>query len=82
MSKIRFIGKFVDDKSGATAIEYALIASRIVVALVTALTSLSGRLSSAKPAPRSNNRQATFHNKSSRRKAPMLRTRRRLGGFQ
>jgi pilus assembly protein Flp/PilA len=37
---------FVANESGATAIEYALIASLIAIALVTILTSLGGRLSS------------------------------------
>lgn len=36
---------FVANESGATAIEYALIASLIAVALVTILTSLGSRLS-------------------------------------
>ena len=37
---------FAGDESGATAIEYALIASLIAVALVGALTSLGTKLSS------------------------------------
>jgi pilus assembly protein Flp/PilA len=37
---------FLSDESGATAIEYALIASLIAIALVTVLTSLGGKLSS------------------------------------
>jgi pilus assembly protein Flp/PilA len=37
---------FVANESGATAIEYALIASLIAIALVTILTSLGTRLSS------------------------------------
>jgi pilus assembly protein Flp/PilA len=36
---------FVSNESGATAIEYALIASLIAVALVTILTNLGTRLS-------------------------------------
>ncbi len=36
---------FVANESGATAIEYALIASLIAIALVAILTSLGGRLS-------------------------------------
>jgi pilus assembly protein Flp/PilA len=36
---------FVSDESGATAIEYALIASLIAVALVTILTNLGTALS-------------------------------------
>ena len=37
---------FANDQSGATAIEYALIASLIAVAIVGALTSLGTKLSS------------------------------------
>ena len=37
---------FFSNESGATAIEYALIASLMAVALVTVLTSLGTRLSS------------------------------------
>jgi pilus assembly protein Flp/PilA len=40
------IKNFVANDSGATAIEYALIASLIAIALVTVLTSLGGKLSS------------------------------------
>jgi pilus assembly protein Flp/PilA len=36
---------FVANESGATAIEYALIASLIAIALVTILTNLGNRLS-------------------------------------
>ena len=36
---------FVANESGATAIEYALIASLIAIALVTVLTNLGTRLS-------------------------------------
>ena len=36
---------FVGNESGATAIEYALIASLIAVALITILTNLGTRLS-------------------------------------
>lgn len=37
--------QFVTNESGATAIEYALIASLIAIALVTILTSLGTKLS-------------------------------------
>ena len=40
------MSKFLQNKSGATAIEYALISSLIALALITALTSLGTRLSS------------------------------------
>ena len=42
---IKSLKAFAGDQSGATAIEYALIASLIAVALVAVLTSLGGRLS-------------------------------------
>ena len=40
------INAFVANESGATAIEYALIASLIAIAIITALTNLGTRLSS------------------------------------
>ena len=43
---IKSLKSFVANESGATAIEYALIASLIAVALVGVLTSLGGKLSS------------------------------------
>ena len=36
--------RFVTDESGATAIEYGLIAALIAVAIITALTQLGGSL--------------------------------------
>jgi pilus assembly protein Flp/PilA len=42
---IKSLKAFVGNESGATAIEYALIASLIAVALVTILTNLGTRLS-------------------------------------
>jgi pilus assembly protein Flp/PilA len=42
---IKSLKVFVSDESGATAIEYALIASLIAVALVTILTNLGTALS-------------------------------------
>ena len=42
----KFVTRFAKDESGATAIEYALIASLIAVALVGILTSLGTKLSS------------------------------------
>jgi pilus assembly protein Flp/PilA len=42
---MKFVKLFASDESGATAIEYALIASLIAIALVAILTSLGGRLS-------------------------------------
>lgn len=46
MITMRSVRKLFDDDRGATAIEYALIASLIAVALVVALTSLGTGLSS------------------------------------
>ena len=39
-----FINKFVQDDSGATAVEYGLIAALVSVAAVTALASVGGSL--------------------------------------
>jgi pilus assembly protein Flp/PilA len=43
---IKRIKSFLSNNSGATAIEYALLASLIAVALAPALTNLGKRLSS------------------------------------
>lgn len=40
----KFISKFVSDESGATAIEYGLIAALIAVAIIAAITLLGGNL--------------------------------------
>ncbi len=40
----RIFGKFIKDDSGATAIEYGLIAALVSVAAIAALTSLGGSL--------------------------------------
>jgi pilus assembly protein Flp/PilA len=42
----KFVSKFIKDESGATAIEYGLIAALIAVALIAILGTLSGSLSS------------------------------------
>jgi pilus assembly protein Flp/PilA len=42
----KFITRFLDDESGATAIEYGLIAALVAVVLVGALTALGTKLSS------------------------------------
>jgi pilus assembly protein Flp/PilA len=39
-----FFNRFAQDESGATAIEYGLIAALIAVALITVLGTLSGSL--------------------------------------
>lgn len=42
----KFFNQFAKDESGATAIEYGLIAALIAVAIIGALTSLGGKLNS------------------------------------
>jgi len=42
---MKTIAKFLRDDSGATAIEYGLIAALIAVAIITAATTLGGQLS-------------------------------------
>ncbi len=42
----QFIKKFVNNESGATAIEYGLIAALIAVAAIAAMTTLGGKLNS------------------------------------
>jgi pilus assembly protein Flp/PilA len=39
-----FVTRFLKDESGATAIEYGLIAALVAVVLVTALTAMGGSL--------------------------------------
>ena len=41
----KFVSRFVKDESGATAIEYGLIAAIIAVGLIGALSSLKSNLS-------------------------------------
>ena len=41
----KFISKFVQDESGATAIEYGLIAALIAVVIIGAVTSLGTKIS-------------------------------------
>jgi len=41
----KFVTRFLKDESGATAIEYGLIAALVAVVLVTALTALGSNLS-------------------------------------
>ncbi len=40
------VGRFLNDESGATAIEYGLIAALIAVGIIAAATALGGSLSS------------------------------------
>jgi pilus assembly protein Flp/PilA len=42
---LKSIKSFVVDESGATAIEYALIASLIAVAIITAVSTVGGKVS-------------------------------------
>ncbi len=42
----KFINRFLNDESGATAIEYGLIAALISVVIVTALTTIGTNLNS------------------------------------
>ena len=41
----KFVTRFLKDEAGATAIEYGLIAALIAVVLITALNTLSGKIS-------------------------------------
>jgi pilus assembly protein Flp/PilA len=40
----KFVQRFIADESGATAIEYGLIAALIAVVIVTAVTTIGTRL--------------------------------------
>ncbi len=42
----KFITKFVKDESGATAIEYGLIAALIAVVIISAITAMGGAMKS------------------------------------
>ncbi len=42
----KFVSRFVKDESGATAIEYGLIAALIAVVIIGAVTTLGTKLSS------------------------------------
>ena len=46
MTQKNFITRFFADESGATAIEYGLIAALISVAIITAATTMGTKLSS------------------------------------
>ncbi len=41
----KFVTRFMKDESGATAIEYGLIASLIAVVIITAVTAVGTKLS-------------------------------------
>jgi pilus assembly protein Flp/PilA len=40
----KFVSKFMSDESGATAIEYGLIAALIAVVIITAVTALGNNI--------------------------------------
>ncbi len=40
----KFVSRFMNDESGATAIEYGLIVALIAVVIVTAVTALGSKL--------------------------------------
>ena len=46
MSTRKLIGRFVKEESGATAIEYGLIAGLIAVVIITAVTTVGTNLTS------------------------------------
>ena len=41
----QFLKRFIADKSGATAVEYGLIAALIATVLIAAMTTLQGKIS-------------------------------------
>ena len=43
----KFVSKFMNDESGATAIEYGLIVALIAVVIITAVTTLGTKLNTA-----------------------------------
>ena len=45
MTMKKFISKFMSDESGATAIEYGLIAALIAVVIIAAVTALGSNIS-------------------------------------
>lgn len=44
---LNFVGRFVRDEAGATAIEYGLIVALIAVVIISAVTTLGKNLSTA-----------------------------------
>jgi pilus assembly protein Flp/PilA len=44
-ASMSFVTRFFKDESGATAIEYGLIAAAIAVVIITAVTTLGGNIS-------------------------------------
>lgn len=43
----KFMSRFAKDESGATAIEYGLIVALIAVVIITAVSTLGGKLNTA-----------------------------------
>ena len=43
----KFVSRFIKDESGATAIEYGLIAALMAVAIITCLTAFGGPMKTA-----------------------------------
>jgi pilus assembly protein Flp/PilA len=43
----KFVSRFMNDESGATAIEYGLIVALIAVVIISAVTALGGKLNGA-----------------------------------
>ena len=43
----KFVSRFMNDESGATAIEYGLIVALIAVVIISAVTTLGGKLNTA-----------------------------------
>ena len=62
------LARFVKDQSGATAIEYGLIAALVSIAIIGGLTTLGGKLSS------------NFNNVSAQLKSPDRRFRQSSAG--
>jgi pilus assembly protein Flp/PilA len=44
MTKMQFVGQFLRDERGATAIEYGLIAALIAIVIVSAVTTIGTKL--------------------------------------
>ncbi len=43
----KFVSRFMNDESGATAIEYGLIVALIAVVIITAVTAIGNKLNTA-----------------------------------
>jgi pilus assembly protein Flp/PilA len=56
----KFISRFAKDESGATAIEYGLIAALIAVVIITVLTTIGGNLRSTLEGSRQGSRRCVI----------------------